>query len=399
MIVQPKVKGFICITAHPVGCARHVQEQIDYVKQHGPVKGGPKKVLIIGASTGYGLASRVTAAFGSGAATLGIFFEKPAEGERTATAGWYNTGAFEHNALARGLYAKSINGDAFTDEIKERAADLIERDLGQVDMVIYSLAAPRRVHPKTGEVFKSVLKPTGGPYKNKSLNFDTNEIVEVSIDQATEDDVRQTVGVMGGEDWGMWIDMLMSRKLLAPKALAVAYSYIGPQVTQTIYRQGTIGAAKDHLEKTAYELDKVMSRVGGRALISVNKAILTQASSAIPFNPLYVVLLLKVMKEKGINEGCIEQIYRLFSDKLFNNQPLSAIPVDSQGRVRVDDWEMRKDVQNEVERLWREVSTNNVTKIGDVKGYNAEFLKLFGFGLPGVDYDADVEVDININEV
>jgi enoyl-[acyl-carrier protein] reductase/trans-2-enoyl-CoA reductase (NAD+) len=398
MIVQPKVKGYICITAHPVGCAKQVQEQIDYVVQHGPVKGGPQKALIIGASTGYGLATRVTAAFGSGAATLGVFFERPAEGERTATAGWYNTAAFEKAALAKGFYAKSINGDAFTDEIKQQAADVIKKDLGRVDLLVYSLAAPRRVHPKTGEVFKSVLKPTGRPYKNKSLNFDTNEVVEITIEPATEDDVRQTVGVMGGEDWEMWIDFLLSQKLLAPKALTVAYSYIGPKVTQTIYRQGTIGAAKDNLEKTARELDRKMSRISGRAIISVNKAILTQASSAIPFNPLYVVLLLKVMKEKGINEGCIEQINRLFRDKVFNERSLSAIPVDAKGRIRVDDWEMREDVQKEVEKLWQEVSTENVTRLGDVKGYNAEFMKLFGFGLSGVDYGADVEVDININQ-
>jgi enoyl-[acyl-carrier protein] reductase / trans-2-enoyl-CoA reductase (NAD+) len=399
MIVQPKTKGFICITAHPTGCARNIQEQIDYVVKRGPVKGGPKKALIIGASTGYGMATRITAAFGSGAATLGVFFERPSEGDRTATAGWYNTVAFEKAALAKGLYAKSINGDAFTDEVKEQAAQLIKKDLGQVDLVVYTLAAPRRVHPKTGEVFKSVLKPTGKTYKNKSLNFDTNEVVEITIEPATADDVRQTVGVMGGEDWEMWIDFLKAQNLLAPKALTVAYSYIGPKVTQTIYRKGTIGAAKDHLEKTAHKLDKKMSQINGRAIISVNKAILTQASSAIPFNPLYVVLLLRVMKAKGINEGCIEQIDRLFRDRLFNDRLWSAIPVDAEGRIRVDDWEMREDVQKEVEKLWREVSTGNVTMIGDVEGYKAEFMKLFGFGLEGVDYNADVEIDLSLNKV
>lgn len=397
MIVQPKVKGFICITAHPAGCARRVQEEIDYVQRLGPVKGGPRKALIIGASTGYGLSSRVTAAFGSGTATVGVFFERPAEDGRTATAGWYNTAAFEAAARAKGLYAKSINGDAFTDEVKERAADLIKRDLGQIDLLVYSLAAPRRVHPKTGEVFKSALRPTGRAYRNKSLNFDTNEIVEITIEKATEDEVRQTVGVMGGEDWEMWVDLLMSRGLLAPKALTVAYSYFGPKVTQTIYRKGTIGAAKEHLERTAFVLDQKMSKVQGRALVSVNKAILTQASSAIPFNPLYVVLLLKVMKEKGLHEGCIEQISRLFRDKLFNGRSISEIPVDAEGRIRVDDWEMRKDIQDEVERLWREATAGNITRIGDVDGYKAEFMKLFGFGIPGVDYDADVEIDLKLD--
>jgi enoyl-[acyl-carrier protein] reductase/trans-2-enoyl-CoA reductase (NAD+) len=396
MIVQPKVKGFICITAHPAGCASRVREEIEYVRKLGPVKGGPRKALIIGASTGYGLSSRITAAFGSGTATVGVFFERPAEDERTATAGWYNTVAFEEAARAGGLYAKSVNGDAFTDETKSQALDLIEKDLGQVDLVVYSLAAPRRVHPKTGETFKSALRPTSRAYRNKSLNFDTNEIVEITIEKATEDEVRQTVGVMGGEDWEMWIDLLMSRKLLAPHALTAAYSYFGPKVTQTIYRKGTIGAAKEHLEKTAHTLDKKMSTIGGRALVSINKAILTQASSAIPFNPLYVVLLLKVMKAKGLHEGCIEQINRLFRDKLFNGRLLSAIPVDAEGRIRVDDWEMRKDVQDEVEKLWKEATTENITMIGDVEGYKAEFMKLFGFGFSGVDYDADVEIDLKL---
>jgi enoyl-[acyl-carrier protein] reductase / trans-2-enoyl-CoA reductase (NAD+) len=396
MIVQPKIKGYICITSHPVGCASRVQEEIDYVRKLGPIKEGPRKALIIGASTGYGLSSRIAAAFGSGAATIGVFFERPAEEGRTASAGWYNTVAFEKAARSKGLYAKSVNGDAFTDEVKEEVAQLIENDLGQVDLVIYSLAAPRRVHPRTGEVFRSVLKPTSRAYRNKSLIFDTNEVVEIQIEKATEDEIRQTVGVMGGEDWEMWIDLLRGRKLLAPKALTVAYSYFGPKVTQTIYRKGTIGAAKEHLEKTACSLDRKMSGIGGRALVSINKAILTQASSAIPFNPLYVVLLLKVMKAKGLHEGCIEQINRLFRDKLFNGRALSTIPVDIDGRIRVDDWEMRKDVQDEVEKLWRKATTENIMRIGDVDGYRAEFMKLFGFGLAGVDYDAEVNIDLNL---
>ncbi len=397
MIVQPRVKGFICTTAHPIGCARYVQEQIDLVVKNGPVPGGPKKALIIGASTGYGLASRIVAAFGSDAATVGVFFERPPEGKRTATAGWYNTAAFDKAARAKGLYSKSLNGDAFSDDMKKQVADIIARDLGQVDMVVYSLAAPRRTHPKTGEVFKSALRPTGGVYKNKSLNFETNEIFEVSLEKASEEDIRQTVAVMGGEDWEMWIDFLKSRGLLAPHALTVAYSYIGPNVTQLIYREGTIGAAKDHLEAVAHKLDRKMADIGGRALVSVNKALVTQASAAIPFIPLYGVLLLKVMKEKGIHEGCIEQIDRLFRTRLFNGKPLSAIPVDEDGRIRIDDYEMREDVQKAVEELWRSVTTETVTKIGDVEGYNKEFMRLFGFGLAGVDYSSDVDIDLKID--
>ncbi len=398
MIVQPKTRGFICTTAHPAGCARHIQEQIQHVLKDGPIAGGPKRVLVIGSSTGYGMASRITAAFGSGAATLGVFFEKESDGKRTATAGWYNTYAFEQAARKQGLYAKSLNGDAFSDDMKAKVCAAIAKDLGQVDMVVYSLASPRRLHPKTGELFKSTLKPITGSYTNKSFDFDKSEVTEVSLEQATPEDVKQTIAVMGGEDWQMWIDRLTEKNLLANGAVTVAYSYIGPEVTQPIYRQGTIGAAKDHLEKTAHELDRKMSAIDGRAFVSVNKALVTQASSAIPFISLYIVLLMKVMKEKNIHEGCIEQVTRLFRDRLFNCRPLSAVPVDEEGRIRVDDWEVRPDVQKEVSAMWTAVTTANANQFGGVDSYNREFLRLFGFGLEGVDYNADVEIDLKIDQ-
>ncbi len=396
MIVQPKIRGFICTTAHPQGCAANVQEQIDFVKKRSPITGGPKKVLVIGASTGYGLASRITAAFGCQAATLGVFFERPSEGKRTATAGWYNSVAFHKAARAAGLYAKSINGDAFSDEIRQQTIDLIKKDLGQVDCVIYSLASPRRTHPKTGEVYKSVLRPKGQTYTNKSIDFEKNEVMDVTLPAASEEEIQHTIMVMGGEDWQMWIDSLKSAGVLANGAVTVAYSYIGPDVTTPVYRNGTIGAAKDHLEATAHTLDKVMKNSGGRAFVSVNKALVTQSSSAIPFIPLYFVILMKVMKKKNIHEDTIAQIYRLFSDRLYNGRPLVQVPVDDQGRVRVDDYEMRQDVQDEVAAVWKNISTVNVKDIADVKGYEEDFLKLFGFGFPGVNYDQEVEVDLSI---
>lgn len=395
MIIQPKVRGFICTTAHPVGCAQNVQEQIEYVKSKGPITGGPKKVLVLGASNGYGLASRITAAFGCGAATIGVFFEKPFEaGKRTATAGWYNSAAFDTAAKKAGIYAKSINGDAFSDDMRRQICDLIKKDLGQVDCVIYSLASPRRADPKTGELYKSTLKPKGDPYTNKSIDFDKNEVITVTLESATAEDVAQTVKVMGGEDWELWIDALQKENLLAPNAVTAAYSYIGPDVTTAVYRNGTIGAAKDHLEATAHKLDERMKKLGGRAFVSVNKALVTQSSSAIPFIPLYFVLLMKIMKAKGIHENCIQQVQRLFADRLYNKRPLSQVPTDEQGRVRVDDWEMRADVQEEVKKLWTIVSTENVNQIADVAGYTDEFMRLFGFNIKGVNYDADVDIEI-----
>lgn len=394
MIIKPKIRGFICTTAHPVGCAAHVAEQIEYVRSQGPVTDGPKKVLVIGASTGYGLASRIVAAFGSGAATMGVFFEKPSDGTRAATAGWYNSAAFEAAARKAGLYARSFNGDAFSDDMRKTVCEAIKNDLGQVDCVIYSLASPRRVDPKTGYIYKSVLKPRGSSYKNKTIDFENVQVVPISLEPASEQDIQETVKVMGGEDWQWWIEALAASNLLAPKAVTVAYSYIGPDVTKPVYRNGTLGAAKDHLEATAQRLDQFMQKQGGRALVSVNKALVTQSSSAIPFIPLYFVILMKVMKEKGLNEYCIHQMYRLFSKRLYNGQLLSQILVDDKGRVRIDDWEMRSDVQEEVRHLWEQVDTGNLPKIADIQGYDDDFLRLFGFGFKSVDYNADVNPDV-----
>lgn len=393
MIVQPKIRGFICTTAHPKGCAAHVQEQIEYIKSKGTIPNGPKKVLIIGASTGYGLASRVVSAFGCGAATIGVFFEKEAEGKRTATAGYYNSLAIEEKAIKEGLYVKSFNGDAFSDEIKKQVVDAIKKDLGKIDLVIYSLASPRRVHPRTGQIAKSVLKPVGKGYSNNSINMETQTLEVVTLPEATQDEIDQTVSVMGGEDWMYWIDALEKENLLSPGITTVAYSYIGPELTQGVYRNGTIGKAKDHLESTANSLDKRLKKINGRAFISVNKALVTQSSSAIPFIPLYFVLLSKVMKEKNLEEDCVMQIYRLFKDYLYSGKPAK---VDQSGFIRLDDRELKDEVQQIVSKRWDQLNQENLADYADLAGYQKDFLKLFGFGLSGVDYDADVEVDIRI---
>jgi len=391
MIIKPKTRGFICTTAHPAGCAQNVQEQIDYVKKQG-LKKGPKKVLVIGSSTGYGLASRIVSTFGAGADTLGIFFEKPASDNRTATAGWYNTAAFERKAKEAGFYAKSINGDAFSDKVKEQAVEIIKKDLGKVDLVVYSLAAPRRIHPITGESFNSVLKPIGKVYTNKTVDFHNGEVSEISINPADEEEIRQTVAVMGGEDWEMWIQALQSAGVLANGVTTVAYSYIGPEITHAVYREGTIGKAKDHLESTAQALSCRLRELDGRAFVSVNKALVTQSSSAIPVVPLYISLLYKVMKEKGTHEGCIEQMYRLFADRLYSD----SVKLDDQGRIRIDDLEMQGDVQQEVSVLWEKVNTENINDISDIEGYRDEFYKLFGFGFVNVNYDEDADINVDI---
>ena len=384
MIIEPRMRGFICLTAHPDGCAQNVKNQIEYVKSKGKID-GPKKVLVIGASTGFGLASRITSAFGSNAATIGVFFEKePTEG-KTATPGWYNSAAFEVEAEKAGLYAKSINGDAFSDDIKNQTIALIKKDLGQVDLVIYSLASPVRMHPKTGVLHRSSLKPIGQKFTNKTVDFHTGNISEVSIEPAVQEDIDNTIVVMGGEDWSMWMNAMKEAGVLADDAMTVAYSYIGPEVTEAVYRKGTIGRAKDHLEATAFEITRDLKSINGKAFVSVNKALVTQASSAIPVIPLYISLLYKTMKDKHIHEGCIEQMQRLFADRLYSNN----IPVDENGRIRVDDWEMRDDVQAEVAKLWDKATTENLSEIGDLAGYKNDFLNLFGFGFEGVDYLAD----------
>ncbi|CAM3521892.1 enoyl-ACP reductase FabV [Flavobacterium chungbukense] len=395
MIIEPRMRGFICLTAHPTGAEQNVKNQIEYIKSKGEIAGA-KKVLVIGASTGFGLASRITSAFGSGAATIGVFFEKPPVEGKTASPGWYNSAAFEKEAHKAGLYAKSINGDAFSNEIKRETLDLIKADLGKVDLVIYSLASPVRTNPNTGVTHRSVLKPIGQTFTNKTVDFHTGKVSEVSIAPANEEDIENTVAVMGGEDWAMWIDALKNEDLLAEGATTVAYSYIGPSLTEAVYRKGTIGRAKDHLEATAFTISDSLESIGGKAYVSVNKALVTQASSAIPVIPLYISLLYKIMKEEGIHEGCIEQIQRLFQDRLYNG---SEVPVDEKGRIRIDDWEMREDVQEKVAKLWLEATTETLPEIGDLAGYRNDFLNLFGFEFAGIDYTADTNEVVEIESI
>lgn len=380
------MRGFISLTAHPAGCEHNVLKQIEYVKSKGKFK-GPERVLVIGASTGFGLASRITSALANDAATIGVFFEKEPQPEKTASPGWYNTAAFTKIALNEGLYVKNINGDAFSDEIKQKTIDLIKTDLGQVDMVIYSLASPVRTNPRTGITYRSVLKPIGQAYSNKTVDFHNGNISEVTIEPALQEEIENTVAVMGGEDWELWIDAMKAAGVLAEGVVTVAYSYIGPAVTEPIYRKGTIGQAKDHLEKTADDLTARLTDISGKAYVSVNKALVTQASSAIPIIPLYITILFKVMKSKGIHEGCIEQIQRLYADKLFNT---GEVPVDEKGRIRIDDWEMRDDVQTEVAEVWEKANTESIHHLGDLSGYASEFRKLFGFGFKNIDYNRDV---------
>ncbi|MEN9960070.1 MAG: hypothetical protein RL045_321 [Bacteroidota bacterium] len=385
MIIEPRMRGFICLTSHPKGCEQSVINQLNYVKSKGAID-GPKKVLVIGASTGFGLASRITSAFGSNAATIGVFFEKAPAAGKTASPGYYNSLAFQAQAEKAGLYAKSINGDAFSNEVKKQTIDLIKADLGQIDLVIYSLASPVRQHPVTGVLHRSVLKPIGDTFTDKTVDFHTGIVSEVTITPCTEEDIANTVQVMGGEDWKMWTDALLNAGVLAEGAMTVAYSYIGPDVTEPVYRKGTIGMAKEHLEATAFEITADLAKIGGKAFVSVNKALVTQASSAIPVIPLYISLLYKIMKAKGSHEGCIEQIQRLYSERLYTN---SGIPVDEKGRIRIDDWEMDEAVQKEVAELWKGATTENLPAIGDLNGYKSDFLNLFGFGFDGVDYAAE----------
>ncbi|MGC6457264.1 MAG: enoyl-ACP reductase FabV [Akkermansiaceae bacterium] len=385
MIIAPKIRGFICTTAHPDGCAAHIAEQIAVVRNRGPIEGGPKKVLVVGSSTGYGLASRIATAFGSNAATIGVFFEKPGSEKRSGTAGWYNSAAFEKEAQAAGLYARSFNGDAFSDDMKATVCAAIKEDLGQVDCIVYSLASPRRIHPKTGTDHRSVLKPIGESYTQKNLNTGSGEVDSVTLEPAEGNDIDETIAVMGGEDWEMWIDALLAENLIAEEATTYAYSYIGPELTWPIYKNGTIGKAKEDVERAQQAITKKLSALGGKAWVSVNKALVTQASSAIPVVPLYISLLYKVMKEEGTHEDCIEQMDRLFRERHLDPQP------DEAGRIRIDDWEMAGPVQEAVVRAWEEVTTENLAEFGDFEGYQSSFLRLFGFGLAGVDYDAETD--------
>jgi enoyl-[acyl-carrier protein] reductase/trans-2-enoyl-CoA reductase (NAD+) len=392
MIVEPKVRGFICTTAHPEGCSANVLEQINYVKKQ-PKTTGPKAALIIGSSTGYGLASRISAAFGSGAATIGVAFERPAAGSRTATAGWYNTAAFENYAAQEGLYAKSIMGDAFSDEIKQQTIELIKKEIGKVDLVIYSLAAPKRSYG--GVTYGSVLKPVGSAFTSKTIDLNTMNVTTVAVPAASEEEVDGTIKVMGGEDWRLWIEALSGAGVLSEGAVTVAYSYIGPVVTHAIYRDGTVGMAKKDLEKAAREITVKLSGIGGKGYVSVNKALVTQASSAIPVVPLYISILFKIMKGKGTHEGCIEQMHRLFADKLYVNRPV----LDEEGRLRVDDLELKPDVQALVDKAWAEIDNGNIREFADIDGYRQDFYRLFGFGVNGVDYGRDVETDVKIPSI
>lgn len=395
MIIEPRMRGFICLTAHPKGCEQNVKNQIEYVKSKGKIE-GPKRVLVIGASTGFGLASRITSAFGSDAATIGVFFEKePSEG-KTASPGWYNSAAFEVEATKAGLYAKSINGDAFSNEVKAKAIEMIKADMGQVDLIIYSLASPVRQHPVTGVLHRSTLKPIGSIFTNKTVDFHTGNVTQVSIEPANQEDIDNTVVVMGGEDWSMWMDALNKAGVLANGATTIAYSYIGPEVTEAVYRKGTIGRAKDHLEATAFQITEKLKDNNVKGYVSVNKALVTQASSAIPVIPLYISLLYKIMKAEGIHEGCIEQIQRLYQQRLYTG---NAVPTDEQGRIRIDDWEMRSDVQEKIAKLWVESTTESLVELGDLAGYKQDFLNLFGFGFEGVDYLADADEMVQVPSI
>ena len=386
MIVKPRIRGFVCITAHPKGCAAKVQQEIA-VAQASPMEAGPKKVLVIGASTGYGLSSRIAACFGCGADTLGVFFERPSLKGKPASAGWYNSVAFEQAAHAQGRYAKSINGDAFSDEIKQATIDAIKADLEQVDLVVYSLASPRRTDPQDGTSYKSVLKPIGDRFTNRSLDTDKGLVTEVTIDPSEDQEIADTIKVMGGEDWELWMKALHQAGVLAPNAKTVAYSYIGPEVTWPVYKNGTIGQAKKDVERAAQTISQAYDC---QALVAVNKAVVTQASSAIPVVPLYISILFKVMKAAGTHEDCIQQMVRLFRDRLYGD----SLELDSVGRIRVDDWEMDPQVQAAVADIWPKISSESLNDLADFSAYQANFLQLFGFNVPGVDYDEDVDVDL-----
>lgn len=395
MIIQPHMRGYICTTAHPLGCAQHVLDQVAYVKQQPFVDHGPQKVLVIGSSRGYGLASRIVSAFGAKAQTIGVFWEGTAHrAGRPHSAGWYSTSAFERLANADGLYAKTINGDAFSLETKEKTIELIAKDWqGGIDLVVYSLAAPRRTDPKTGITYHSVLKPIDKNLVSKTIHVSKGIMGNVYLERATPEEIAATVAVMGGQDWMLWMDLLLENNLLAPKAKTIAYSYIGPKITHPIYADGTIGRAKEHLVETSQILQNRLKAIAGRAHVVINKAVVTQASSAIPIIPLYLSLLYKVMKDNNTHEGCIEQIYRLYSDHLYHQ---TGPKTDASGLIRLDDLEMAPDVQSAVCALWDQVNDGNIDQITDFQGYKQDFLQLFGFGFSHIDYDQDCDINLPI---
>lgn len=396
MIIKPKIRGFICTTTHPVGCEANVREQIAYTQARGKVENGPKRALIIGASSGYGLSSRIAAAFGSDAATIGVFFEKPGSERKPGTAGWYNAAAFDKLAKEAGLYAKSLNGDAFSHEAKQKVIELIKQDLGQIDLVVYSLASPVRKMPDSGEVIRSALKPIGEPYRSTAIDTNKDVITEAEIEPATQEEVDNTVKVMGGEDWELWINALEEAGVLAEGCKTVAYSYIGTDITWPIYWHGALGKAKQDLDRAAGELNAKLSGAHqGQANVAVLKSVVTQASSAIPVMPLYLSMVFKVMREQGLHEGCMEQVDRLFRTGLYGD----SAQIDEGNRFRMDDWELREDVQQACRELWPRVTSENLFDVTDYQLYKDEFLKLFGFGIDGIDYDADVNPDVQFDVI
>ncbi|MEI8611180.1 trans-2-enoyl-CoA reductase family protein [Enterovibrio norvegicus] len=396
MIIKPKIRGFICTTTHPKGCEANVKEQIEYTKAQGPIANAPKRVLVIGSSSGYGMSSRIAAAFGGGAATIGVFFEKPGTEKKPGTAGWYNTAAFDKFAKEEGLYSKSLNGDAFSDEAKRKAIELIKEDLGQIDMVVYSLASPVRKLPKTGEVVRSSLKPIGETYTSTAVDTNKDEIIQASVEPATQEEIKDTITVMGGEDWELWMQALSDADALADGCKTVAYSYIGTELTWPIYWDGALGRAKMDLDRAASALNDKLSTTGGSANVAVLKSVVTQASSAIPVMPLYIAMVFKKMREQGVHEGCMEQIYRMFSQRLYKEDG-TAPEVDDKNRLRLDDWELRDDIQQHCRDLWPQITSENLKELTDYAEYKEEFLKLFGFGVVGVDYDADVNTEIDFD--
>jgi enoyl-[acyl-carrier protein] reductase/trans-2-enoyl-CoA reductase (NAD+) len=393
VVINPKVRGFICTTAHPVGCAKNVADQVAVTKARGVRADGPKRVLVIGASTGYGLAARITAAFGFGAATLGVYFEKPGTETKPGTAGWYNSAAFDELAADAGLYSKSINGDAFSNEARARAIEEIRAGMGgPIDLVVYSLASPVRKLPDTGELVRSALKPIGEPYSATSIDTNRDKLVQITVEPATEQEIADTVTVMGGEDWALWIEALAAADVLAPGATTVAFSYIGTEITWPIYWDGCLGRAKQHLDGTARDLTARFAGQGLKAYVGVMKSVVTQASAAIPVIPLYVSLVFRIMKEKGLHEGTIEQLNRLFRDFLFREDKAAPL-LDDDGRVRLDDWELREDVQTLCKAQWDKVTDENLFEMTDYRGYKLDFLKLFGFARSDVNYEEDVATD------
>ncbi|OHY55870.1 enoyl-ACP reductase FabV [Shewanella algae] len=398
MIIKPKIRGFICTTTHPLGCEANVLEQINTTKAKGKIANGPKKVLVVGSSSGYGLSSRIAAAFGSDAATIGVFFEKPGTETKPGTAGWYNSAAFDKFAKAEGLYSKSINCDAFSHEAKAKVIELIKADLGQIDMVVYSLASPVRKLPDSGEVIRSALKPIGESYRSTAVDTNKDTIIEASVEPATEQEIKDTVTVMGGQDWELWLDALDKAGVLADGCKTVAYSYIGTELTWPIYWHGALGKAKMDLDRAAGELNQRLAAKGGSANVAVLKSVITQASSAIPVMPLYIAMVFKKMREEGLHEGCMEQIYRMFSERLYKADG-SKPEVDDANRLRLDDWELREDIQQHCRDLWPQITTENLSELTDYREYKAEFLKLFGFGIEGIDYDADINPAVEFDVI